>query len=356
VIRAEDICEAEWAEWYRLTPAERWAESEHELDATAVAVPPFEQAWLLKGHAVHFRCRADAAAGIRLDVMSTLRGVAPFPELWERRTTVETDEFAVELLSLPDLVAAKKTQRDKDWPMIRRLLEADYFRHRDAPSDMHVAFWLRELRTPELLQELVAARPADARAAASVRPLLGAALRDDLAGIERGLMEELEREREREISARTDIQALGCVLYEMSMGEPPFTGPTAQAIVAKVMTEAPHPLHLHRKSVTPEIEGAVLQALEKLPADRFASAADFAAALEGRLATRATIRSAPVTAATGRWRVATAAVALAAIAAAVPAGVGTWVELHDYSYSTIRTDRRFQQLLDRSRPTFLSTQ
>jgi len=107
---------------------------------------------------------------------------------------------------------------------------------------------------------------------------------------------------EREITSRADVYALGCVLYEMLMGEPPFTGPTAQAIIAKVMTEAPHGLTLHRKSIPPHVEGAVLQALEKLPADRFASAAEFAAALEGRLATRATTQAAAAVRRAGPWR------------------------------------------------------
>jgi len=84
---------------------------------------------------------------------------------------------------------------------------------------------------------------------------------------------------EREITARSDVYALGCVLYEMLVGEPPFTGPTAQAIVAKVMTDDPRPPHTLRRSVPPAVEDAVLTALEKLPADRFASAAEFAAAL-----------------------------------------------------------------------------
>jgi serine/threonine-protein kinase len=86
---------------------------------------------------------------------------------------------------------------------------------------------------------------------------------------------------EREITARSDVYALGCVLYEMLLGEPPFTGPTAQAIVAKVMTAEPAALSPQRKSIPPAVEDAVLTALEKLPADRFASAAEFAEALSG---------------------------------------------------------------------------
>jgi len=84
---------------------------------------------------------------------------------------------------------------------------------------------------------------------------------------------------ERELTARSDVYALGAVLYEMLVGEPPFTGPTAQAIVAKVVTETPRPLISQRHTVPPHIEAAVLMALEKLPADRFASTAAFADAL-----------------------------------------------------------------------------
>ncbi|MDP3773958.1 MAG: serine/threonine-protein kinase, partial [Gemmatimonadales bacterium] len=69
---------------------------------------------------------------------------------------------------------------------------------------------------------------------------------------------------EREITAKSDVYALGCVLYEMLAGEPPFTGPTAQAIVARVMTEQPRSLTLQRKTIPPHVEAAVTTALQKL--------------------------------------------------------------------------------------------
>src|SRR6185436_19134467 len=85
---------------------------------------------------------------------------------------------------------------------------------------------------------------------------------------------------ERDITPRADIYALGVVLYEMLTGEPPFTGPTAQAIVARMMTEQPRSLTLQRHTIARHVEAAVTRALEKLPADRFATAAEFAAELE----------------------------------------------------------------------------
>jgi serine/threonine-protein kinase len=127
---------------------------------------------------------------------------------------------------------------------------------------------------------------------------------------------------EREITARSDVYALGCVTYEMLVGEPPFTGPTAQAIIARVMTEEPRRLTIQRRSVPPEVEGAVLHALEKLPADRFATAAQFADALAGRggtVATRVPVR--PVALGNRGWR---RALPVAAGVALLLIGLGAW--------------------------------
>jgi serine/threonine-protein kinase len=81
------------------------------------------------------------------------------------------------------------------------------------------------------------------------------------------------------VDARTDVYSLGTVLYEMLAGEPPFTGPSAQAIVARRLSEPVRPLRGVRESVPEALEVAVLKALARAPADRFATAAQFAQAL-----------------------------------------------------------------------------
>ena len=131
-----------------------------DLRAERIALPPFEPAYLDRGHAIHFRCQHPDAAGIRIDVMSVMRGVAPFDQLWERRTTIETlDGDEIDLLSVSDLVQAKKTQRDKDWPMLRRLVDVHYLANREQPTPERVDFWLTELRTAVLLIEAVGLFP-----------------------------------------------------------------------------------------------------------------------------------------------------------------------------------------------------
>jgi len=86
---------------------------------------------------------------------------------------------------------------------------------------------------------------------------------------------------DRVIDARTDIYSLAAMTYEMLTGEPPHTGTSAQSIIAKLMTEDVRPLTVLRRNVPSHVDAAVRHGLEKLAADRFATAGDFAAALSG---------------------------------------------------------------------------
>ena len=82
------------------------------------------------------------------------------------------------------------------------------------------------------------------------------------------------------VGAATDTYALGSVLYEMLVGEPPYPGTTAQAVLGKIIAGKPVSAIEHRSSVPANVDAAVRRALEKLPADRFTSAQEFVRALE----------------------------------------------------------------------------
>ncbi len=172
-----------------------------ELKADCIAVPPADWRYLDGGHAIHFRCRHPDASGIRLDVMTKMRGCDDFEMLWERRTTIQDAEGVVyELLGIEDLVKAKKTQRDKDWPMIRRLVDAHYYQNRDEPTEARVRFWLRESRTPEMLIRVAAENPEITRQMIQVRPLLT----ETLAASRTALTAALETERVAEMEIDKD--------------------------------------------------------------------------------------------------------------------------------------------------------
>jgi hypothetical protein len=172
-----------------------------ELQAEPIAVPPFALKNLRRGHAIHFRCQHPEALRMRVDVMSKMRGVDAFASLWKRRTTLQIPGGEkCDLLSLPDLVQAKKTQRDKDWPMIRRLVEAHYFENQTKPKPAQIRFWFQELRTAELLVELATRYPAICRRFVRVRPLLAHVHAGEPSVLRQALLAEetAERQRDRE--------------------------------------------------------------------------------------------------------------------------------------------------------------
>jgi len=168
-----------------------------ELKADVIAVPPFQLKYLRKGHAIHFRCFAPETNGLRVDVMTKMRGVDSFAKLWRRRVTLEArNGTSYQLMSLPDLVTAKKTQRDKDWPMIRRLVEGNYFKHRENATRSQLKFWFLELRTAELLLALASEHPKLCHTLATRRRLLKFGALHDKVTLTEALFEEENAERE----------------------------------------------------------------------------------------------------------------------------------------------------------------
>jgi serine/threonine-protein kinase len=120
---------------------------------------------------------------------------------------------------------------------------------------------------------------------------------------------------DRSIDGRADIYALGAVTYEMLSGEPPHSGTTAQAVIAKLLTEDARPVTALRRTVPAHVDASLRRALEKLPADRFSTGREFADALQGK--TPAMIRSPePMLGEDSHWKpLALGAVGLAVLAA-----------------------------------------
>jgi tRNA A-37 threonylcarbamoyl transferase component Bud32 len=133
---------------------------------------------------------------------------------------------------------------------------------------------------------------------------------------------------DRRPDARSDAYSLAAVLYEMLAGEPPHTGPTVQAVIAKLLTERPTGLRVVRNTVPEGIDAAVAKALAKVPADRFPSAGEFVRALSGAVAPGSP--SAP-----SRIR----PLLPASVVGAVVLAVVTWALLHRSTTRVVQPDR-----------------
>jgi serine/threonine-protein kinase len=155
------------------------------------------------------------------------------------------------------------------------------------------------------------------------------------------------------IGPASDTYALACVLYQMLVGEPPYLGGTAQAVLGKIISGVPVTPTQHRPSIPPNVDAAIRQALEKLPADRFASAQDFAKALQDPGFRYGVGGAAAAAEAAGPWKA--AALGLGGIAALMVAALG-WTALTPEPPAPVaRYGLAFppgQELMDLPAPTF----
>lgn len=178
----------------------RLKEALNSLKAELIYVPPLEVSYLERGHACHFRCKANDVQGLRVDVISKLRGCDSFDKLWEREKTVSIKKGRViNVIGLKDLVQSKKTQRDKDWLMLKRLVENDILLNKNNPSAEKIKWWLLESRSSESLVGLGKVHPKILKENISFRPLLSAVVDQNLQKLDFELREEELIERQKDI-------------------------------------------------------------------------------------------------------------------------------------------------------------
>lgn len=186
------------------------------LKAVRIYFPDLSIEYLVKGHASHFRCRARGVEGLRVDVMGRLKGCEPFNRLWARRSRVSVPGAgSVDIISLADLVESKKTQRDKDWLMLARLVENDIFVRDGRGAALKASWWLKQGRVAETLLRLCADYPVLARRVAAARPLLKEALKGNIKKVAVLLRKEELAERANDIKYWSPLKK---ELEEMRLG------------------------------------------------------------------------------------------------------------------------------------------
>jgi len=168
------------------------------LGAQRIFYPELTITNLKKGHACHFICKNPGLENFRVDVMSRMRNCPGFSTLWRQRENLTIEKgLLVPVMGIKHLVASKKTQRDKDWPMIRRLLERDIASCKKPVLD-RVSWWLSECRTPEILIQLCRKYPETAESSKNSRQLLPIAIAGDVNRLEDALLDEEKQERHRD--------------------------------------------------------------------------------------------------------------------------------------------------------------
>lgn len=169
------------------------------LKARRIYVPFLNKKYLDRGHACHFRCYGSGVKHLRVDILAKLRGCDNFPSLWNRRFELKIPSGPkIHVIGLRDLVISKKTQRDKDWFMLSRLVDNDIALYRNT-SDIHkINWWLCECRNPTYLIELCQRYPDFARQQLLNRPLLKSAIKVEQKKLVRLLEGEKEKEQEKD--------------------------------------------------------------------------------------------------------------------------------------------------------------
>jgi len=162
-----------------------------DLKAERVYVPPLELKYLKKGHACHFRCKRKDVRNLRVDIIAKMRGCDTFARMWKRRNVITLrSKKTIDVLGIEDLVQSKKTQRDKDWFMLRRLVNNDIILHRKKASEKKISWWFRECMDADILTNLTNEYPAVAKKCVRLRHLLKFAIASQKKKLDREIKKE----------------------------------------------------------------------------------------------------------------------------------------------------------------------